>query len=473
MEMIREKLKGHKPIIAAAPERGNVVNLMDALKASLGAVQAARPRAAARPSRRPRSRPRRPRRGRRRRRRAPAKGEEVTAAAGASLRHRRRARGLPAPAGGARGGARRAAAAPRRHPAAPRTWCSAARLLDAGATPRSGAGRGRARRRPASCSSENGFLRLLGLLGAPEASALARQALLDQSRLPARALDLLSLFDAFEHDAEPYSFRDLILARKYAGLIAGGATWGAIARSVHRSGPAASLTAQSLHAERAARIYARRGERPERARRPAAARPRRRRRRRARGALRRTPRRRRRRAATPRPPRSTSAAWRSTPATRSPPSTGPTACAAAGSQLEAAHDYARAIKLDPGFVEAWFNLAGLMAERGRSRRRAPAPAQGDRARPRLRRRRLQPRLARVRRRQPRARRGAGGSATSSSTRTSDWARTAARGIQLRRRSARAAAAPAEMATSCSTAPRTPASRSCSRTAPARRWIAPR
>ena len=31
--MIREKLKGHKPIIAAAPERGNVVNLMDALKA--------------------------------------------------------------------------------------------------------------------------------------------------------------------------------------------------------------------------------------------------------------------------------------------------------------------------------------------------------------------------------------------------------------------------------------------------------
>ncbi len=39
MEMIREKLKGHKPIIAAAPERGNVINLMDALKASLGAAK--------------------------------------------------------------------------------------------------------------------------------------------------------------------------------------------------------------------------------------------------------------------------------------------------------------------------------------------------------------------------------------------------------------------------------------------------
>jgi len=36
MGMIKEKLKGHKPIIAAEPQRGNVVNLMDALKASLG-----------------------------------------------------------------------------------------------------------------------------------------------------------------------------------------------------------------------------------------------------------------------------------------------------------------------------------------------------------------------------------------------------------------------------------------------------
>ena len=35
MQMIREKLKGHQPIVAAAPERGNVINLMDALKASL------------------------------------------------------------------------------------------------------------------------------------------------------------------------------------------------------------------------------------------------------------------------------------------------------------------------------------------------------------------------------------------------------------------------------------------------------
>ena len=41
MSMIKEKLKGHKPIVAAAPERGNVINLMDALKASLGEAKPA------------------------------------------------------------------------------------------------------------------------------------------------------------------------------------------------------------------------------------------------------------------------------------------------------------------------------------------------------------------------------------------------------------------------------------------------
>ncbi len=51
--MIKEKLKGHKPIIAAAPERGNVVNLMDALKQSLGQSKPAAPsksKAAAKPA---------------------------------------------------------------------------------------------------------------------------------------------------------------------------------------------------------------------------------------------------------------------------------------------------------------------------------------------------------------------------------------------------------------------------------------
>jgi tetratricopeptide (TPR) repeat protein len=217
--------------------------------------------------------------------------------------------------------------------------------------------------------SENGFLRLLGLMKAPEASALSRQSLIDQSRLSAAALDLLSLFDAFEHDAEPYSFRDLILARKYAGLIAGGATWGAIARSVHRSGPVASLTAKSLNVgsqhgrpdaiyleggqseldgqllfdlgmagsagddtleelfaeaeaaeqqgdhDRAAALYQR---------------------------------------CLAIDPSDAIAAFNRANCLR-----------AAGHAAEAAHDYARAIKLDPGFVEAWFNLAGLMSDEGK------------------------------------------------------------------------------------------------------------
>jgi DNA end-binding protein Ku len=48
--MIKEKLKGHKPIIAAAPERGNVINLMDALKASLGEAKPAAPSKAKAPA---------------------------------------------------------------------------------------------------------------------------------------------------------------------------------------------------------------------------------------------------------------------------------------------------------------------------------------------------------------------------------------------------------------------------------------
>lgn len=108
--------------------------------------------------------------------------------------------------------------------------------------------------------SENGFLRLLGLLGSPGEAATTRGSLIEQSKVPQRALDMLSLFDAFEHHAEPYSFRDLILARKYAGLLASGAGWSAIARSVHRSGAVASLTALSLQAAGRAAVYARLGE---------------------------------------------------------------------------------------------------------------------------------------------------------------------------------------------------------------------
>ena len=109
--------------------------------------------------------------------------------------------------------------------------------------------------------SENGFLRWLHLLETPERSAMSRQSLLDQSRLGGDTLDRLALFDAFEHDTEPFSFRDVILAKKYAGLIAGGASWGAVVRSVHNAGPVASLTALSLYPGGQQKIYVAEGDR--------------------------------------------------------------------------------------------------------------------------------------------------------------------------------------------------------------------
>jgi tetratricopeptide (TPR) repeat protein len=108
--------------------------------------------------------------------------------------------------------------------------------------------------------SENGFRRLLGLLRRPEGANLSRQALLEQSGLDPVIFDLLALFDAFEHDAEPFSLRDVILARKYARLVTAGAGWGAIARSVHRAGKVTSLTAVALHSDGADAIYVRDGE---------------------------------------------------------------------------------------------------------------------------------------------------------------------------------------------------------------------
>lgn len=211
--------------------------------------------------------------------------------------------------------------------------------------------------------SENGFLRSLGLAERPANATLTRQSLLDQSGLSGDTLDLLALFDAFECDAEPFSFRDLILARKYAGLVASGATWGAIARSVHRSGPVASLTALSLHAGGEAAIYARHGEKlaeldgqhllPLDAPDDAAAEEFFEAAQDAEGerrfadavafygrclAL---------------DPGDSVAAFNRANCLRD-----------LGALDEAGHGFAQALKVDPGFVEAWFNYAGLLKSRG-------------------------------------------------------------------------------------------------------------
>lgn len=211
--------------------------------------------------------------------------------------------------------------------------------------------------------SENGLLRLLGLATASETSALTRQSLIDQSSLPPHLFDLLSLFDAFEHDSEPYSFRDLILARKYAGLIATGAGWSAIVRSVHRFGQVASLTALSLHHQGNDAIYARRTEGlseldgqlllgldapDELALEELFAEA---------------------EAAEEEGDYDKAAAiyrrYLAIDRTDSVAAFNRANCLmAAGRETEAVHDYVRALKLDPTFAEAWFNLAGLVGARG-------------------------------------------------------------------------------------------------------------
>ncbi len=105
--------------------------------------------------------------------------------------------------------------------------------------------------------SEGGFIRLLEGVPSAAPADLSRQSLLDQSRLPETIFDHLALFDAFEHHVEPFSFRDLILARKYAGLLATGAGWIDIVRSVHALGPVASLTALTLQPGNQGRIVSR------------------------------------------------------------------------------------------------------------------------------------------------------------------------------------------------------------------------
>jgi DNA end-binding protein Ku len=46
IEMVKAKVKGHEPVLAKAPERGKVINLMDALKRSL---EEAKPAAESKP----------------------------------------------------------------------------------------------------------------------------------------------------------------------------------------------------------------------------------------------------------------------------------------------------------------------------------------------------------------------------------------------------------------------------------------
>ena len=210
---------------------------------------------------------------------------------------------------------------------------------------------------------ETAFLRMLGPGDAVLPGDLSREALCKQSGLSSQDADLLALFDAFESAGAPFTLRDLMLARQYAGLIAGGASWGTIARSVHRCGSATSLTARSLMVGGPGAIYADAGERlaeldgqllfgfaedqedaedifaaaeeaeaADRILDAAALYAR----------------------CLALDPTDAIAAYNRANCLRS-----------AGRPHEAERDYIRAIRHDPSLVEAWFNLAGVVADQGR------------------------------------------------------------------------------------------------------------
>jgi tetratricopeptide (TPR) repeat protein len=185
--------------------------------------------------------------------------------------------------------------------------------------------------------------------------------MIEKSGLAAETFNLLVLFDAFERESEPFTFRDLILARKYRALADSGARWDAIARAVHKVPQVGALAALSLDVE-ARDIIERRGgwtgelsgqglldlnwdginaddlfeaaEAAEAAYDLEAA-----------AAL--------------------YGRCLSADPTDSVASFNRANCLRElGRSAEAAQDYARAVKRDPGFVEAWFNLAALMSDAG-------------------------------------------------------------------------------------------------------------
>jgi hypothetical protein len=104
--------------------------------------------------------------------------------------------------------------------------------------------------------SETAFLRRLG--GGEDAAGdgIGLPVLADRSGLSPSQVGFLAAFDAFSRDRAPFTLPDVILAEKYGGLVAGGASLGAIARALHRSGDPARLTSRTLRACGPGAIYA-------------------------------------------------------------------------------------------------------------------------------------------------------------------------------------------------------------------------
>ncbi|GGL62977.1 tetratricopeptide repeat protein [Wenxinia marina] len=209
--------------------------------------------------------------------------------------------------------------------------------------------------------SETGLLRRLGLLDAAPDGPHDAEALARLSGLAERDVRLLALFDAFEADTAPFTFRDLILARKYAALTNAGAGWDTIARAVHRVPDVGALAALTLDLGSEGIVARRPGWQGTLD---------------GQGTL-----------GLVAPEEDADDLFDAAGAAEEEgdwdraaqlynrcltldPSDGVAAfnrancLAALGRAAEAAHDYARAVKRDPRFADAWFNLARLMSDAG-------------------------------------------------------------------------------------------------------------
>ena len=219
-------------------------------------------------------------------------------------------------------------------------------------------------------ASERQFLEWLGQSVPDEqAKTYTADQLASLSKLPNEVVDQLAMFGLIEARGGLYGFRDLAAARQVAGLLAAGIALSAITRSLNEirkwlpdarlsnlqavSGilrPAAGRAIEGPH----------RQDRPVRSRRRKAGRRRRCRCSRRPGRRRRGRHRHRRASLSP-----GHEAW--IPRTRPRRSISAMSCAPSGRNLEAEAAYRAAIKADPGFASAWYNLADMLDDQRRTK----------------------------------------------------------------------------------------------------------
>ena len=212
MEVIRAKIAGEEPVVAAAPERGKVINLMDALKKSLEGAETAGQK----------QKP--PGGGAKDQKEDRLTGVQMTlegaifVIVGALEAFPKRLAGrVIADNGGTlrRRLSRRVDTAVFGHKLIETRSREAIEHLVI-----------EAEAHQARPISEYAFLDCVGLLRQTDtARQITGSELVRQSGLPPEIFRYLALFDAFEFSTEPFGFRDIVAARQFAKLLDDGLRW--------------------------------------------------------------------------------------------------------------------------------------------------------------------------------------------------------------------------------------------------------